>query len=32
MNTHAYGEVMMPFSAGSQPKDLVSEGKVLWPV
>ncbi len=28
MHTHAYGEVMMPFSAVNQLKDLVSEGKV----
>jgi hypothetical protein len=29
MHTHAYGEVMMPSSAVSQLKELVSEGKVV---
>ena len=28
MHTHAFGEVMMPSSAVSQLKDLISEGKV----
>ena len=29
MHTHAHGEVMMPSSAVSQLKDLISEGKVV---
>ena len=29
MHTHVYGEVMMPASAVSQLKDLITEGKVF---